>query len=149
ERTKDLREHAWVVEHVAAALRPIADPVEVARVPEVRLLADVAHLYTPVRARLRPGKGLADVVEVLHPPPAVGGVPRAEALRFIVEEERLGRGLYAGLVGLCGPGRADVAVALRCALLRGPAARLFVGAGVVAGSTAEGEWMETELKTHA
>jgi menaquinone-specific isochorismate synthase len=89
------------------------------------------------------------VVETLHPTPAVGGVPSRAAMRFISEEEKLGRGLYAGIVGLCGPGRADLAVALRCALLRGPSARLYVGAGIVAGSTADGEWAETELKARA
>jgi salicylate biosynthesis isochorismate synthase/menaquinone-specific isochorismate synthase len=149
ERSKELREHAWVVEHVVAALRSISERVEAADGPQVRKLADVAHLYTPIHARLREGKGLADVVETLHPTPAVGGVPSRAAMRFISEEEKLGRGLYAGIVGLCGPGRADLAVALRCALLRGPSARLYVGAGIVAGSTAEGEWAETELKARA
>jgi isochorismate synthase len=149
DRSKELREHAWVVEHVMAALRSISDEVESADGPQVRKLADVAHLYTPIEARLREGKGLADVVEALHPTPAVGGVPPLAAMRFISEEEKLGRGLYAGLVGLCGPGRADLAVALRCALLRGESARLYVGAGIVAGSTAEGEWAETELKARA
>jgi isochorismate synthase len=148
-RPKELREHAWVVEHVVAALRSISERVEAADGPQVRKLADVAHLYTPIHARLREGKGLADVVETLHPTPAVGGVPSRAAMRFISEEEKLGRGLYAGIVGLCGPGRADLAVALRCALLRGPSARLYVGAGIVAGSTAEGEWAETELKARA
>ena len=149
DRSKELREHAWVVDHVVAALRSISERVEAAGGPEVRKLADVAHLYTPIQARLREGKGLADVVEKLHPTPAVGGVPSRAAMRFISEEEKLGRGLYAGIVGLCGPGRADLAVALRCALLRGPSARLYVGAGIVAGSTAEGEWAETELKAQA
>jgi isochorismate synthase len=148
-RSKDLREHAWVVEHVVGALRSISERVEAAEGPRIRRLADVAHLYTPIHARLREGQGLADVVLALHPTPAVGGVPSRAALRFIAEEEKIGRGLYAGLVGVCGPGRADLAVALRCALLRGPAARLYVGAGIVAGSTAEGEWAETELKARA
>ena len=149
DRSKELREHAWVVDHVVAALRSISDRVEARGGPEVRKLADVAHLYTPIQARLREGMGLADVVEKLHPTPAVGGVPSRAAMRFISEEEKLGRGLYAGIVGLCGPGRADLAVALRCALLRGPSARLYVGAGIVAGSTADGEWAETELKARA
>jgi isochorismate synthase EntC len=70
-------------------------------------------------------------------------------MRFIAEREALGRGLYAGLVGICSPGRADLAVALRCALVSGNDARLFVGAGVVSGSTAESEWGETELKARA
>ena len=55
----------------------------------------------------------------------------------------------AGLVGWAGPDRAELAVALRCALVRGPHARLFVGAGIVEGSSAAAEWDETELKAQA
>jgi salicylate biosynthesis isochorismate synthase len=147
ESAKDLREHAWVVDHALDALKTIADEVQAREHPEVRRLADLAHLHTLIRARLQPGRTLADVAEALHPTPAVGGVPSTAALRFIANEEKLDRGLYAGLVGVCGPDHAHLGVALRCALVRGNAARLYVGAGIVSGSTAEGEWTETELKT--
>jgi len=148
-RPKDLREHEWVVEHIASALRGIAESVEVAASPTVRELATVAHLHTPISARLRPGAGLAEVVAAIHPTPAVGGVPPAAAVRFLGEHEQLDRGLYAGLIGLVGPGRAELAVALRCALLSGGTARLFLGAGILEGSSAESEWMETQLKARA
>src|SRR5712671_1577522 len=148
-RPKDLREHEWVVEHIASGLRRISETVEVPTVPTVRELATVAHLHTPIAARLRPGKGLADVVGALHPTPAVGGVPSAAAVRFLGEHEKLDRGLYAGLIGLVGPSRAELAVALRCARIAGGTARLFLGAGIVEGSSAESEWMETQLKARA
>lgn len=148
-RPKDLREHEWVVEHIASALRRISETVEVPASPVVRELATVAHLHTPIAARLRPGAGLAEVVAALHPTPAVGGVPSAAAVRFLAEHEKLDRGLYAGLVGLVGPARAELAVALRCALLQGGGARLFLGAGIVEGSSPESEWMETQLKARA
>jgi salicylate biosynthesis isochorismate synthase/menaquinone-specific isochorismate synthase len=86
------------------------------------------------------------VLAALHPTPAVAGVPSADALRFLAAREGLRRGLYAGPVGLLGAGRAELAVALRSALLRGDRARLFAGAGLVEGSSAEEEWRETELK---
>jgi salicylate biosynthesis isochorismate synthase/menaquinone-specific isochorismate synthase len=76
-------------------------------------------------------------------------VPAAAARRFLAEHEGLERGLYTGLVGWAGPQRAELAVALRCALIRGNRARLFVGAGIVEGSCAEREWEETELKARA
>src|SRR5712671_2225278 len=148
-RPKDLREHGWVVEHIASGLRRISESVEVPTAPTVRELATVAHLHTPIAARLRPGKGLAEVVAALHPTPAVGGVPSAAAVRFLGEHENLDRGLYAGLIGLVGPLRAELAVALRCALLQGGGARLFLGAGIVEGSSPESEWMETQLKARA
>jgi salicylate biosynthesis isochorismate synthase len=148
-RPKDLREHEWVVDHIAGALRDISESVEVPASPAVRELATVAHLHTPISARLHSGAGLAEVVAALHPTPAVGGVPSAAAVRFLGEHEKLDRGLYAGLIGLVGPSRAELAVALRCARIAGGTARLFLGAGIVEGSSAESEWMETQLKARA
>jgi len=148
-RPKDLREHEWVVEHIVSALRGISETVEVPASPAVRELATVAHLYTPISARLRAGAGLAEIVAALHPTPAVGGVPSTAAVRFLGEHEDLDRGLYAGLIGLVGPARAELAVSLRCARIAGGTARLFLGAGIVEGSSAESEWMETQLKARA
>ena len=146
---KDLREHRWVVDHLLAGLSQLADGVAAPPAPRLRALADVAHLVTPLSARLRAGIGPGQVVAALHPTPAVAGVPRAAALRFLAANEGLRRGLYAGVVGLLGEGTAELAVALRSALLRGERARLFVGAGIVQGSSAEAEWHETELKAAA
>ncbi len=146
---KELREHRWVVDHLIAALGPLCDSLTRRPEPGVRQLANVAHLHTPVAARLSAGRSTADVAAALHPTPAVGGVPSEAALSFLAEHECLDRGLYAGIVGWVGNGRAELAVALRSALVRGRRARLFVGAGIVEGSAAAAEWAETELKARA
>jgi salicylate biosynthesis isochorismate synthase len=146
---KDLREHRWVVDHITQALDGIADHIHRPPEPRVRELANVVHLHTPVVARLAPGGSVADVAAALHPTPAVAGVPSAAALRFLAEHEQLDRGLYAGIVGWVGDGSAELAVALRSALVRGRRARLFVGAGIVEGSSPDAEWEETELKARA
>jgi len=146
---KDLREHRWVVDHIADALAAVADHVHHPAEPRVRALANVVHLHTPVVGRLAPGRAIADVAAALHPTPAVGGVPPGAALRFISEHEGLDRGLYAGVVGWIGEGRAELAVALRSALIRGRRARIFVGNGIVDGSSPDAEWEETELKARA
>ena len=143
---KEAREHSAVVESIRAALLPLSSEVEIGAAPEPLALGYVSHLHTPVRARLRPGVSAADVVRALHPTAAVGGTPREEALAFLRTHERLARGWYAGAIGWLGADRADLRVALRCALVRGNAARLFSGAGCVPGSTAEGEWTETAVK---
>lgn len=147
--SKDLREHRSVVEHIVRGLASVAREIEQEGEPELRILANVAHLNTPISARLLPGKTVSDVVAALHPTPAVAGTPAPAALRFISEQEGLDRGLYAGLVGWIAPGRAELAVALRSALVRGRTARLFVGAGIVAGSSSAQEFEETELKARA
>ena len=143
---KDGREHRWVVDHLLAGLDRLAERVTAPPMPRLRELTDFVHLLTPISARLKPGVSAGDVLAVLHPTPAVAGVPSAEALRFLAAREGLRRGLYAGPVGLLGAGRAELAVAPRSALLRGDRARLFAGAGLVEGSSAEEEWRETELK---
>ena len=96
----------------------------------------------------------SDLVEVsdgallraLHPTPAVCGVPTARARAFLREVEPFDRGLYTGPIGCFGRDASEVAVALRCATLRGHWIQLFAGAGIVEGSEADAEWQETQDK---
>ncbi len=148
-RDKDRREHESVVRYILTALQPIAEHVAADVEPALLTLKNVVHLRTGIRAALREGVSPAQVVEALHPTPAVGGVPRELALSFLHEHEALDRGWYAGPVGWIGPHGAHMAVALRSAMVRGDHARLFVGAGIVQGSSAQAEWRETELKSLA
>ena len=146
---KDCREHEAVVRYILRALKPLTEHLEADAEPALLTLKNVAHLRTGIRAELREGVGVAELVAALHPTPAVGGTPRERALEFLVEHEALDRGWYAGPVGWVGPGRAHQMVALRSARIKGSQARLFVGAGIVAGSSAESEWRETEMKSQA
>jgi isochorismate synthase EntC len=117
----------------------------------VARLSTVAHLATTIRARLRdPSVSALDVATLLHPTPAVAGVPCEAALAAIAELEGFDRGLYAGPVGwVDARGDGDWAVALRSATLHGARARLVAGAGIVAGSDPVAEWDETESKLAA
>jgi isochorismate synthase len=146
---KDRREHEAVVRYILKALKPLAESIDSDAEPALLTLKNVVHLRTGIRAELREGVGVAELVAALHPTPAVGGTPRERALEFLVEHEALDRGWYAGPVGWVGPGRAHQMVALRSARIKGSKARLFVGAGIVAGSSAEAEWRETEMKSLA
>jgi isochorismate synthase len=146
---KDRREHEAVVRYILKALKPLTERIDADAEPALLTLKNVVHLRTGIRAELREGVGVAELVSVLHPTPAVGGTPRERALEFLVEHEALDRGWYAGPVGWVGPGRAHQMVALRSARVKGSRARLFVGAGIVAGSSAESEWRETEMKSLA
>jgi isochorismate synthase len=140
------REHGAVVEGIQAALEPLCERVMVDAQPALLRLKDVAHLRTRVAATLREGTPPAALVAALHPTPATGGTPRRGALDFLAAHEGLERGWYAGALGWVGPEGMELVVGLRSALVRETSARLFVGAGVVAGSTAQGEWEETEAK---
>jgi menaquinone-specific isochorismate synthase len=146
---KQTAEHRLVVDAVVAGLRSTGVEVEPVGAPELAQLADVSHLATVVAGRVADGarpSALA-IAGRLHPTPAVGGTPRAAALDAIHALEPFDRGRYAGPVGwVDADGDGEWAVALRCAELRDEHARLFAGAGIVAGSDPDAEWDETEAK---
>jgi menaquinone-specific isochorismate synthase len=145
---KEAEEHALVVEAVRAALEPVCREVMAGAGPELVRLSTLTHLATTVAGHLaEPAPPALALAGLLHPTPAVGGIPRADALAAIAELEGFDRGLYAGPVGwVDSRGDGDWAVALRCADLAGSRARLVAGAGIVADSDPDAEWAETEAK---
>ena len=145
---KDNREHRYVVESIASALADECDDLVVAATPHVEIFGPLAHLATPLRGHLHDGARTAlDLARRLHPTPAVGGTPRADALAAIRELEGFDRGRYAGPVGwVDARGDGEWAIALRGAELDGTRARLVAGAGIVAGSEPAAEWAETQAK---
>jgi salicylate biosynthesis isochorismate synthase len=144
---KDRREHRVVVDAILQSLAPLCARLDAPQTPEIRALRHLLHLRTPIRGEAKGEPHVLDLVCALHPTPAVCGLPRGEAAAWLREHEGLDRGWYAAPVGwFDARGRGAFAVALRSALLRGSSARLFVGAGLVRGSTPEGELHETSLK---
>lgn len=147
---KDRREQKEVLDDIVARLAPLGLELELSAQPEVRRLANVQHLRTPVRATLPETVRLLDVLAALHPTPAVGGSPREPAIARIRELEGFPRGLYAGTLGwLNARGGGEFFVGIRSALVEGAKARVYAGAGIVAGSTPDKEFAETELKFKA
>ena len=147
---KDLREQRQVLDDIIARLAPLGLAPEYPPQPVVRRLANVQHLHTPVQADLPEAVRLLDVLAAMHPTPAVGGAPREAAIARIRELEDFPRGLYAGVLGwLNARGGGEFFVGIRSALVEGARARIYAGAGIVAGSTPEKEFAETELKFKA
>ena len=148
ESVKDQREHGFVVEAIADALRPVCTDLDVGAVPDVAVFGHVAHLATRFRGQLRrPAPTALELARLLHPTPAVGGTPTARAVELVRQLERFDRGRYAGPVGwVDADGNGEWAIALRGAELDGARARLVAGAGIVAGSDPDAEWAETQAK---
>jgi isochorismate synthase len=146
---KNGAEHRFVAEAVRSGLARVSRSVDTTDARRVVTLPEILHLATTYRARLRDDTSILEAVAALHPTPAVGGVPTDVArARLAVEEPD--RGWYAGGVGwLDATGDGDVAVALRCALVRDARVRVFAGAGIVAGSDPAAEWDETDAKMTA
>ena len=144
---KDRIEHALVVEDIAARLGEYVSRLDVPAAPSLARMATVQHLSTHIGGTLRGDTHVLELTGVLHPTPAVGGTPRDDALAFIAKVESAERGWYTGAIGWVeAGGDGEVALALRCGVLRGPVAHLFAGAGIVADSDPERELVETRLK---
>lgn len=147
---KDRWEHELSVRSVRDSLSAAGITTDVDPVPTVVRLDNVRHLATRVSAPVSPDFDTLTAVEALHPTAAVGGTPTATAVELIHRLEGMDRGRYAGPVGWTdGRGDGEIAIALRCAELSGARARLFAGAGIVAGSLPEAELEETRLKLGA
>jgi menaquinone-specific isochorismate synthase len=146
---KEKREHLMVLEFILERLRflglvPCAKPLRLMQ------LSNIQHLWTPIQADLPPDIHILQILEQLHPTPAVAGVPRDMALKNIRQYEPEDRCLYAaplGWVDNCGNG--EFIVGIRSALIEGDCARLYAGAGIVAGSEPERELAEVQLKLQA
>ena len=143
---KNVHEHDLVADTVREQLEPYAAAV-VAGERRVRRLATVQHLHTPITAELSADRHVLELVEALHPTPAVGGLPPARALETIHETEPFDRGWYAAPVGwIDAAGNGAFAVAIRSAVAAQRRATLFAGVGIVADSDPEREWDEIQLK---
>jgi isochorismate synthase len=150
ESKKEQAEHAIVVRTLREALAGACRELRVDEAPHLLRLEGIQHLETRLAGTLDNGVSILELVGRLHPTPAVGGAPRDAALAWLARHEQLDRGWYAGAVGFVDAGGAgEFCVALRSALLRGAEARLFAGAGIVAGSEPEAELRETRLKLRA
>lgn len=144
---KDVREQRQVFEDIVARLRPLGLVPEFPATPQIRRLANVQHLQTPIRATLPDSVRILDVVAAMHPTPAVGGNPRGAAVSEIRGLEGFPRGLYAGALGwIDARGNGEFFVGIRSAVVEGARARVYAGAGIVAGSAPEKEFAETDLK---
>jgi menaquinone-specific isochorismate synthase len=149
--TKDQTEHRVTIEMVHDTLLPWCSYVDWEAEPSIVTVANVQHLGTAVEGRLsKPEPSVLELVAALHPTPALGGFPRADALALIAELEPFDRGPYGGPVGwVDGRGDGEWAVGIRGAQIDGRTARLLAGVGVVAGSDPDAELAETQAKFQA
>jgi menaquinone-specific isochorismate synthase len=147
--SKDLEEHEYAVRSVADALAPHCTNMFVPETPFVLHLPNVMHLATDVTGVIRDEASALMLAASLHPSAAVGGTPKADAVRLIAEIEQLDRGRYAGPVGWIGAtGDGEWGIGLRAAQIEGDGTqvRLFAGCGIVADSVPADELAESNAK---
>ncbi|MCK9487047.1 MAG: isochorismate synthase [Dehalococcoidia bacterium] len=144
---KDRIEHESVVRAIRERLAPVTDELHAPNAPRLRKLRNIQHLSTDITGHVRPGVDVLDLVQRLHPTPAVCGWPTEVAREVIQDHEDFDRGWYAGPVGwMDATGDGEFAVGLRSAVVRGSHAWLFAGNGIMGDSDPESELAEVQWK---
>lgn len=110
----------------------------------------VMHIVSNVEGKLKPDMDAIDVLKATFPAGTVSGAPKVRAMEIIDELEPSKRGIYAGAVGYLGfNGDMDVAIAIRTGVIKNNMLHVQAGAGIVADSVPQSEWIETQNKARA
>lgn len=145
--SKNLGEHKYVVEMIKKVFMQYCEDINVPTRPKLMKIRDIQHLYSPIEGNLKKGSSLFELVQALHPTPALGGEPRQDAIRIIRESEQMNRGYYAAPIGwINAEGDGEFAVGIRSALVENEHAYLYAGGGIVAESSSLDEFEETRVK---
>jgi len=142
---KDQEEQRLVAAYIADCLSHLAIDVHEEGPRTVRA-AHLLHLRSDFTFSLPSTAGIGHLLQELHPTPAVCGLPKAEASAFILAHEQSPRRYYSGFLGPLGRGATHLYVTLRCMEIFADGFRLYAGGGLLAESTEQQEWQETETK---
>ena len=143
---KNRREQKTVTRYIENILSKYTAKISSDENPKLKKLKNIQHLWTVIKADLNE-ENLPLILKELHPTPAVCGMPKQEAIDFILQNEDYPRGYYAGFTGWIGnKSSGEFCVSIRSALLRKNKLYLFAGCGIVEGSEPEKEYEETKLK---
>ncbi|MBR2196008.1 MAG: isochorismate synthase [Salinivirgaceae bacterium] len=143
---KNRNEQKIVTDYLLAQIQTFGNILSTT-VPQSVRAAHLAHLKTDIFFNIN-GKDLPKLISALHPTPAVCGLPKDEAIRFINENESANREYYAGFLGWY-DAQADTRlfVNLRCMKwIDKQTVKLMAGGGILPESELESEWRETENK---
>ncbi|GEN26562.1 menaquinone-specific isochorismate synthase [Halovibrio variabilis] len=142
---KNTLENQCVYQQILTQLEPLSSQVQMGEA-HIMKLRSLQHIRRLIHAELHSDVSDQQLLSVLPPTPAVGGVPRESALAFTRQHERHQRGWYSGVFGRISHASSDLAVTIRCAHIDSETIRLYAGAGIVAGSQPDEEWRELDTK---
>ena len=149
---KELAEHLMLIDLGRNDIGRVAEhgTVNLTDKMVIERYSHVMHIVSNVEAKLKQGLDAMDVLKATFPAGTVSGAAKVRAMEIIDELEPSKRGIYAGAVGYLGfNGDMDVAIALRTAVLKDKTLYVQAGAGIVADSNPDSEWMETQNKARA
>lgn len=144
--TKNIQEQRYVATYIAECLEHFSINFREEGPRTVRA-ANLVHLRSDFTFALNDCACVGNLLDTLHPTPAVCGLPKREAFQFILRHEHTPRQYYSGFMGPLGmAGGTHLYVSLRCMQIKQDACRLYAGGGLLKDSQLEQEWQETEAK---
>ena len=169
-KSKEVEEQLFVTDYILESLEKLSnvESIQTSR-PYSAKAGNLLHICTDISGHIKDTQNLKDLVEALHPTPAVCGLPKEKAFQFILENEEHDREFYSGYLGELNlktehkrssnrrnqenqqfasiSKRTELFVNLRCMKLKNGKAQIFVGGGITKDSNAGDEWMETVNKS--
>jgi len=143
--TKNIQEQRIVATYITECLEQFTGEFREEGPRTVRA-ANLVHLRSDFTFRLGQQNHIGDLLQALHPTPAVCGLPKREAFQFIVKNEHTPRRYYSGFMGPLGQEETHLYVSLRCMNIEHDVCHLYAGGGLLKDSAEEQEWLETEAK---
>ena len=147
-KSKELEEQQLVTNFIENQLQPISSNLKINKTETVKA-GNLLHLRSRVEGDLNNSSNLKELIRKLHPTPAVCGLPREQAKRFINENENYKRTFYTGFLGELNleNKNSSLFVNLRCMNIEEKTASIYVGGGITKESNAKKEWEETIAKS--
>ena len=142
--TKNIQEQLIVATYITECLEQFTGDFREEGPRTVRA-ANLVHLRSDFTFKLENQDHIGDLLQTLHPTPAVCGLPKREAFQFITRNEHSPRRYYSGFMGPLGQ-QTHLYVSLRCMNIERNVCHLYAGGGLLKDSTEEQEWTETEAK---
>ncbi|RPF57642.1 isochorismate synthase [Abyssicoccus albus] len=144
---KNINEHNFVVKDIISGIEPYIkeDSIQVGA-PKLLSNTHVHHIYTSIEAKLNQNEPI-DIIQKMHPTPALGGVPTDKATSLMSTLEPFERHLYGAPIGIVSNQKeCDIAVGIRSMMMDKKRAILYAGSGIVEGSSVQEEQKETLYK---
>lgn len=149
---KEVSEHVMLVDLARNDLAKVCEPgtVEVREFMDIHRFSHIMHITSEVTGQLRADASAVDCLRAAFPAGTLSGAPKPSAISIIDTLEPARRGIYGGVVGYFDfAGNADLAIAIRTAVLSAGRASVQAGAGIVADSVPATEYEETKAKASA
>jgi isochorismate synthase len=144
---KEQEEQQFVTDYIVEKIKNVAAEILVSK-PYSLKAGSIWHIKTDISGTLNSSSSLQQVIQLLHPTPAVCGLPKQESKDFILKNEKYNRTFYTGFLGeLNMENQTDLYVNLRCMQIDNAQAHLYMGCGITKDSIPEKEWEESKNKS--